>query len=104
LIPHIVLAQIELGPATAVWPDDEIQAQVELVDGSGNPVQDTHGFNANVSINLQPSKTAWKQQGNIMQASVKVPPGTQGPWVVRVEVKNPRGHVIGRNFLEVARR
>jgi hypothetical protein len=54
-----------------------------------------------VSVNLDPVDARWQHHGNSMSSAIKAPLGVPGPWVVRVEVVDETGVVIGRDFLEV---
>jgi hypothetical protein len=44
----------------------------------------------------------WKREADQLTGFVSLPKGVEGPWVVRVEVENELGELIGRDFLEVA--
>ncbi len=101
LTPQIFKALVEIGPRTAHWPQDRVTVKVRLVDGAGRPVDKTSDLQTRVSVNLDPVKVHWKRQGNLMMGSVRPPRGSRGPWVVRVEVENQQGQLIGRDFLEV---
>ena len=56
-----------------------------------------------MTVNLAPQRVTWKRQGNVMRAVIEAPSNLPGPWVIRISVKNRRGELVGRNFLEVAR-
>ncbi len=101
LAPHVLKAQVEVGPRTARWPSDRVHVKVRLVDGAGQPVADAQPVKADVSVNLTPTRVEWKRDGNSMTGVVEPPENMRGPWVVRVEVKNQAGEVIGRDFLEI---
>jgi hypothetical protein len=75
---------------------------VKLVNGKGQPLASSAGYTAHVSINSEPRKVRWERDGNVMRAVITPPDFMPGPWVLRVEVKNRHGELVGRNFLEVA--
>jgi len=102
LVPHVVRARIELGSAHTTWPKDRTLAVVKLVNGKGHPLTSSSGYTAHVSINSEPRSVRWERQGNEMRAVITPPAFMPGPWVLRVEVKNRQGELVGRNFLEVA--
>lgn len=102
LVPHVVRARIALGSAHTTWPKDRTLAVVKLVNGKGHPLQSSKGYTAHVSINSEPRSVRWERQGNEMRALITPPRFMPGPWVLRVEVTNREGELVGRNFLEVA--
>ena len=56
---------------------------------------------AKVFVNVTPVQVDWKREGNLMTGTVPSGSGA-GPWVVRVEVADDTGSVVGRDFLEIA--
>jgi hypothetical protein len=103
LFSQLTRAEISIGSPTATWPADEISATVSLVDGANQPLERTRGFTAQVSVNLKPVKVSWTRKKHQLSAHVPQPKAIQGPWIVRVEVKDQQGEVVGRDFLEVAK-
>lgn len=101
LAPQVVNATVEIGPRTAHWPKDAISVKVSLTDGAGAALKDDKNVTVDVSVNLEPVTMKWTKTVGGMQGSLKPRAGQPGPWVVRVEVKNEFGRVIGRDFLEV---
>lgn len=102
LVPHVVRAQIELGSPRTTWPKDRTLAVVKLVTGAGRPLTSSAGYTAEVSINSERRRVRWERSGNTMRAVIPPPRYMAGPWVLRVEVKNRLGELVGRNFLEIA--
>jgi hypothetical protein len=101
LAPRKLHANVQLGPARARWPRDEVTVSVRLTDGLGRPLADDVGLTPSVFVNVTPVAVKWKRERNLLTA--RVPRGTEaGPWVVRVEVADDTGAVVGRDFLEVA--
>ena len=103
LFAQATQARIKLGTPTATWPKDTIEAVVKLEDGAGRALENTKGFHAKVSVNLKPVALAWKRAKNVMRARIPAPPAMPGPWVIRLEVANAKGEIVGRDFLEVAK-
>lgn len=101
LVPQMVIARVELGSATATWPRDPVEASVQLFDEQGRALNSLRGYSAQVTVNLQPQRVHWRRRGNGFTATIPPPRFIPGPWIVRVEVKNVRGDLVGRNFLEV---
>jgi hypothetical protein len=103
LIPLVERANIRIGTPLSMWPADTIEAVIEMVDASGRALKSTSNFSPLVTVNLAPQRVTWKRQGNVMRAVIETPTNVPGPWVIRISVKNRRGELVGRNFLEVAR-
>jgi hypothetical protein len=102
LEPKGLRARVDIGPKLARWPLDRVTLAVELYDASGRPIPDDAKVEPTVTVNLAPAQLRWQRSGNWLRASL--PASTeQGPWVIRAEVKDDQGNLIGRNFLEVAR-
>jgi hypothetical protein len=105
LEPDRLKARVAIGPKTAQWPGDRITLEVELSDPGRRPIPEGAEINTAVTVNLAPVNVQWARTGQTLRA--ELPPGTgtgSGPWVVRVEVKDKRGALIGRDFLEIAPR
>lgn len=103
LEPTGLRANVAIGPKVARWPLDHVVIDVELYDANGRAVPDDSEVSATITVNLTPVKVKWTRKGRALHA--ELPAGTlPGPWVVRAEVRDSRGDLIGRNFLEVASR
>lgn len=102
LVPHVVRAQIQLGSPRTTWPKDRTVAVVKLVNATGHALSSSAGYTADVSINSERRRVHWERSGNTMRAVIAPPRYMPGPWVLRVEVRNQLGELVGRNFLEIA--
>ena len=101
LEPKGLRANVAIGPRVARWPVDRVVVDVELYDANGHAVPDDAGVSAFVTVNLEKVDLKWSRHGHALHAELA--PGTApGPWVVRAEVHDAQGDLIGRNFLEVA--
>jgi hypothetical protein len=101
LAPRTLHADVQLGPARAHWPQDRVAVSVRLTDSRGRAVKSDVVAKAKVFVNVTPVQVDWKREGNLMTGTV--PSGTgAGPWVVRVEIADDTGSVVGRDFLEIA--
>jgi hypothetical protein len=96
-------AKVEIGPRFARWPADRVVAKVNLVDERGAPAKNEFHVDIEVTINAKKVDVHWDQQGNVLTAEIPAPV-EQGPWVVRVLVRNRAGDVLTREFLEVTER
>jgi hypothetical protein len=73
---------------------------VELYDTNGRRVPEDSEISPTITVNLDPVKVKWTRKGRTLHT--ELPAGTApGPWVVRVEVRDHQGDLIGRDFLEV---
>jgi hypothetical protein len=95
LDPIVVSASVSITPRLARWPDDAIRVRV-TPRGAAPADIDTV-----VSVDARPVRVTWKRDGRSLVALVPQAQ-SRGPWVVRVEVRGPRGEIIGRDFVEVA--
>lgn len=102
LEPVGLRAHVDIGPHVARWPADHVTIRVELYDATGRAVQDGTKVEEKVTVNMAPVALNWTRSGQVLTASLTAP-SVPGPWVVRAEVRNERGDLIGRDFLEVAR-
>jgi len=101
LAPRTLRAEIQVGPARARWPHDRVAVSVRLTDSTGRPVADDVKAKASVFVNVTPVQIEWKRDHNLLSGVVPRGAGA-GPWVVRVEVSDDTGSVVGHNFLEIA--
>jgi hypothetical protein len=105
LEPDRLQARVTIGPKAAQWPADHVTIVVELTDAGGREIPAEADIGAAVTVNLTPVDVKWTRTGRTMRADLPPSTGTgSGPWVVRAEVKDKRGTLIGRDFLEVAAR
>jgi hypothetical protein len=100
LQPRAVEADIVLGPTTAVWPKDVIDIDVR-VHGPKGAALDAIEPRAHVTLGVDELQVAWTRRGHRMHARVR-PRNGAGPWVLRVEVTDQHGILLGRNFVEIA--
>jgi hypothetical protein len=100
LEPKGLHADVSIGPRSAKWPLDRVAIQIDLVDTSGRVVPVDEPVDATVTVNLQKIAVHWERNGRTLHATLpaSTPPG---PWVVRAEVRDTHGQLIGRDFLEV---
>lgn len=103
LAPRISRKEIELGPAEARWPGAPVQMRIGLWDGAGNLLRPGDDVRVRVTVNAADIPMSWKTTSEGFVGQVPKQAG-QGPWVVRVNVLDERGHTIAREFLEVASR
>jgi hypothetical protein len=100
LMPRTLRANVEIGPVLAVFPRDSLTAKVSVTDFNGKPSDDSRELKLTTTVNGQPLNVEWARQGGVFSTSIPAQPGS-GPWIVRVEVTDDMGNLIGRQFLEV---
>jgi hypothetical protein len=102
LRPRNVYAHVEIGPSRAIWPKDPVEIVVELRTRAGQSVPDWLELKPEVKLGIEPIEVSFQREGNRL---VGVVPATAvpGPWVLRVEVKDQFGALLGRDFLEIAK-
>lgn len=101
LAPRYQRKEIELGPKEARWPGDSVKMRIGMWDGAGNLLRPGEGVDVRVTVNSGDVPVSWKSTNDGYVAQIPRQEGA-GPWVVRVNVKDGRGHTIARDFLEVA--
>jgi len=102
LRPRSVYAHVAIGPSRAVWPRDPIAIVVELRARGGQTVPEWLELKPEVTLGIEPIEVAFTREGNRLIGTVP-PTDKPGPWVVRVEVKDQFGALLGRDFLEIAK-
>lgn len=102
LRPRGLYAHVALGPKRAVWPKDPIQIAVELRSKDGEPVPQWLEPKTEVKLGIETIEVNFTRDGNRLVGTVP-PTDKPGPWVVRVEVKDQFGALLGRDFLEIAK-
>jgi hypothetical protein len=95
LEPIVVSATVSITPKLPSWPDDPIRVRIAPHGVSPSEIRTI------VSVNARPIRVSFRREGGALVAIVPRATG-RGPWIVRVEVKGPRGETIGREFVEVA--
>ncbi len=99
LVPVALRAQIEFSPRAPIWPKDPVGITVKVVDGQGRPA--AAPVKARVLLGVEDLRVPFAKRGQHLAA--RVPPRSgKGPWVLRVEVQDPHGGWLGREFVEVA--
>lgn len=102
LRPRGLFAHVALGPSRAVWPTDPVQIAVELRTKNGESIPQWVELKTEVMLGIEPIEVAFTRDGNRLVGTVP-PTDRPGPWVVRVEVKDQFGALLGRDFLEIAK-
>lgn len=102
LRPRGLYAHVALGPSRAVWPTDAVQIAIELRSKEGEPIPTWVDLKTDVRLGIEPIAVEFTRSGNRLVGTVP-PTAKPGPWVLRVEVKDQFGALLGRDFLEIAK-
>jgi hypothetical protein len=100
VVPRALDAKVELTPTLARWPRDKVRIHIRLPKGIAN----TTGVELipQVTVNSRTIELDWVRTEGAIETVILGPPVYPGPWVVRAQVTDQHGYVLGRNFLEIA--
>jgi hypothetical protein len=100
LLPRDLHTRVEISPALARWPRDKVVIRIHLPKmlSEAQSIQ----LVPSVTVNNQAVELEWIRTAQSMETLIPTPPNYPGPWVLRAEVKDQHGIVLGRNFLEIA--
>ena len=102
LRPRSLYAHVAIGPSRAIWPQDPVEIVVELKTHGNQVAPDWLELKPEVKLGIEPIEVSFRRQGNRL-VGVVPPTDKPGPWVLRVEVKDQFGALLGRDFLEIAK-
>jgi hypothetical protein len=100
LRPRALYARVVFGPRRAVWPTNPVQIAVELRNKDGEAIPQWLELKPEVTLGIKPIAVTFTRDGNRLIGTVP-PTSEAGPWVLRVEVKDQFGELLGRDFLEI---
>jgi hypothetical protein len=97
LTPRVASAKVQFGSRAPRWPGKPLAIDVQVDEEGG----DAAAVRLAVSVGVEPVAVEFTRQGSHWHGVLAPRPGN-GPWVVRVEVKDGSGLMLGRDFVEVA--
>lgn len=100
LAPRDLHTQVDILPPMARWPRDKVIVRVQLPKLLA--LAKTLEVVPSITVNNQELKLEWLRTEQGMETVIPAPPNYPGPWVLRAEVADQHGIVLGRNFLEIA--
>lgn len=103
LAPLVLDAKVYFDSPRAKWPGDPVGARVALKSGLGELIPLEDQMQIVTHVNMTRIRPRWKMTERGLVAKIPSQKG-EGPWVVRVEVKDKNGSTIVRNHLEVVAR
>jgi len=100
VVPRALDTKVEIEPMTARWPRDKVRIHILLPKAiaSSTSVE----LVPTVTVNSKPVQLQWSRSEGAMEAVLQAPPIYPGPWVLRAQVADQHGYVLGRNFIEIA--
>jgi hypothetical protein len=101
VLPQRVKTTVLVGPKFARWPGDTIHVEVSIEGASPGSMPDWIVPRFRVLLGIDELEVSWSRQGNRFVAEVQ-PHSGEGPWIVRAEVEDQYGHLLGRDFVEIA--
>jgi hypothetical protein len=100
VVPRALDTKIELTPALARWPRDKIRIRILLPKAIANST--SVELIPQVTVNSRLLELEWVRTEASLQTVILGPPVYPGPWVLRAQVTDQHGYVLGRNFIEIA--
>jgi len=103
ILPQKLETSVSVGPKFVRWPGDSVRVEVKIEGptAGSTPAWITPRFRVLLGIDEFP--VTWTQHGDTYVTEVP-PQSGGGPWIVRVEVEDQYGHLLGRDFVEIAPR
>jgi hypothetical protein len=103
VLPQQVKASVSVGPKFARWPGESVRVEVKIEGPSvgSKPAWIVPRFR--VLLGIDELEVTWSEQGGTYVTEIPPQKG-DGPWIVRAEVEDQYGHVLGRDFVEIAPR
>lgn len=101
--PRVQDAQIHFDSPRAVWPGSAVGVRVALKSGLGDLIPLSDKMQIVTHVNMTRITPRWTMTKRGLVTKVPSQKG-EGPWVIRVEVKDKNGRTIVRNHLEIVSR
>jgi len=102
LLAQEVKTSVSVGPKFVRWPGDSVRVEVKIEGPQGMSAPAWIAPRFRVLLGIDELSVSWRQQGTSFITEVP-PQGGDGPWIVRVEVEDQYGHLLGRDFVEISR-
>ncbi len=100
--PRRYESSIVMTPNNAVWPRDEVRISVDISEvAAGGEDWQALSVLLRTTLNDELLAPEWRCQETSCRTVIR-PLTTPGPWVLRVEMVDDQGELVGRNFLEIA--
>jgi hypothetical protein len=103
VLPQRLETTVTVGPKLARWPGDTLRVEVAISGPSPGSMPAWVVPRFRVLLGIDELEVSWTRDGNRFVAEVP-PQSGEGPWIVRVEVEDQYGHLLGRDFVEIAPR
>jgi len=103
VLPQKVKTSVSVGPKFARWPGDSVRIEVKIEGPTAGSPPPWIVPRFRVLLGIDELPVSWSQRGDTYASEVP-PQSGEGPWIVRVEVEDQYGHLLGRDFVEIAPR
>jgi hypothetical protein len=103
VLPPQVKTSVSVGPKFVRWPGDSVRVEVKIEGPSTGSPPAWMVPRFRVLLGIDELEVHWSQHGDTYVTEVPPQKG-DGPWIVRVEVEDQYGHLLGRDFVEIAPR
>ena len=103
ILPQRLETSVSVGPKFALWPGENVRVEVKIAGPTPGSPPSWIVPRLRVLVGIDEFPVTWTQQGDTY--ATEVPPQSgEGPWIVRVEVEDQYGHLLGRDFVEISPR
>jgi hypothetical protein len=103
ILPQKLETRVSVGPKLARWPGDSVRVEVQIEGPTAGSPPSWIEPRFRVLLGIDEFPVTWTQHGATY--TTEIPPQSgEGPWIVRVEVEDQYGHLLGRDFVEIAAR
>jgi hypothetical protein len=103
VLPQQIKTRVTVGPKFARWPGENVRVEVAIEGPSPGSMPAWIEPRFRVLLGIDQLEVTWSREGN--RYVTEVPPQSgDGPWIVRAEVEDQYGHLLGRDFVEIAPR
>jgi hypothetical protein len=103
ILPPRLETSVSVGPKFARWPGDNVRVEVKIAGSTAGSPPSWVVPRFRVLLGIDEFPVTWSQQGDTYVTEVP-PQSGEGPWIVRVEVEDQYGHLLGRDFVEISPR
>lgn len=100
VLPQEQRTRVSVGPKFARWPGDSVRVEVRIERQLAGSLPSATAPRMRVLLGIDEFPVTWTERGDTFSAEVP-PQSGAGPWIVRVEVEDQYGHLLGRDFVEI---
>jgi len=101
VLPQQLATTVSVGPKRARWPGDNVKLEVKVAGATAGSPATPLAPRLRVLLGIDEFPVTWTRRGDTYTAEIPPQQGA-GPWIVRVEVEDQYGHMLGRDFVEIS--